>query len=99
MECPNCTKEYEFSEVPFEHRNMKFLITEFLCPFCEVWITPSNAYKKTLAICFSLAMISITFFFLTVYYEPEFKMLSIGSGVAAFIALLLSFKTLDYEIK
>ncbi len=98
MECPNCKEKYEFYEVPIEYRNMKFLITEFLCPFCEVWITPSNTYKKTLAIVFSLATISIIFVALSVYYDPEFKIFAIGSGVASFITFVLSYKILNYEI-
>jgi len=99
MECPNCKEKYKFYEVPFEYRNMKFLITEFLCPFCEVWITPSNAYKKTLAIVFSLAAVSIIFVVLSVYYNSEFKIFSIGSGLASFITFVISYKILSYEIR
>ena len=99
MECPNCKKQYGFYEVPFEYRKMKFLITEFLCPFCEVCITPSNAYKKIIAVFSSLAAISIFLVFLSIYYDPDLKVFAIGTGVISFIVLILSYQILNYEIK
>jgi len=99
MECPNCKEKYEFYEVPFEYRNMKFLVTEFLCPFCEVWITPSKSYKNLLTMVFILATISIIFIVLGVYYDPLYKLFAFASGLITFITFILSYKILSYVIK
>jgi len=99
MECPNCKEKYQFYEVPFEYRNMKFLVTEFLCPFCEVWITPSKLYIKIMSVVFALAITSIIFVFLSILNNADYKIYAIGSGLMSFISFIFSYQVLKYEVK
>jgi len=99
MECPNCKHKYRFQDVPFEYRNMGFLITEFICPFCDVWITPGKAYKASLIAFVSLTVAALLLIFLEGYFYPIFKWLGIGLSFMSFFFLILAKLVLKYEIK
>ena len=66
MECPNCKENYKFYEVPLQNRNMKFLVTEFLCPYCGIWLKPDRQFS-ILSICYmSFFLLSIILFIIGV---------------------------------
>lgn len=99
MQCPNCKEKYRFQDVPFQYRYMKFLVTEFICPFCEVWITPGKAFKGMLKTFILLTLASIIFIILGKYYNPTFMWVGIGLCFFSFLFLILSKIVLKYEVK
>ena len=99
MQCPNCKEKYRFQDVPFEYRDMKFLITDFICPFCDVWITPGKAYKASLIAFVSLTVASLLFILLEGYFYPIFKWLGISIGLVSFFFLIVAKLVLKYEIR
>lgn len=98
MECPNCKEHYVFKDVPLENRDLKFLITEFTCPFCEVLITPNKPYKITLSILLVLMAISTLLIF-SEGIHPNALWLGMSLGLVSFFLLLLLRLILKYEIK
>ncbi len=99
MECPNCKEKYKFSEVPFEHRKMNALVTEFVCPYCGIWITPGKPYKFLLLACIVLTIASVTLIILGVYTDPDFQIFGFGLAFISFLLFILSNFILTYEIK
>ena len=99
MECPNCKEKYKFQDVPFEYRNMKFLVTEFICPFCDVWITPGKTYKNILTASIVLTIASVILIILGEYFNATFKWLGISLVFISFLLLISSKFVLNYEIK
>ena len=78
---------------------MGVLITEFICPFCDVWITPGKAYKASLIAFVSLTVAALLLIFLESYFPPVFKWLGIGLIFISFFFLILAKLVLKYEIK
>ena len=99
MECPSCKEKYSFRDVPFESRNVKFLVTEFICPFCDVWITPTKAYGNILSGFVALTTISVILILLGKDFSSIFMWFGITLSFISFILLISSKFTLKYEIK
>ncbi len=98
MECPNCKEHYAFKDVPFDNRNIKFLITEFTCPFCEILITPNKPYKIILSLVLVLTVASVLLIF-GQDIHPAALWLGISLGLVSFFLLILLQLILKYEIK
>lgn len=98
MQCPNCNKKYAFFEVPFENRNMKFLITEFICPYCGALISPDKKFELLIACSMFLFTLSLILIII------GFKTNSAGltPGIITFILSIMLFivskLTLRYKV-
>jgi len=62
VECPSCNKNYSFAEVPLEYRNMKALVTEFICPYCEAYLRPDKRFTILISVCYLLCFLSLGLF-------------------------------------
>ena len=99
MECPNCKEKYKFQDVPLEYKNMKFLVTEFICPFCDVWITPGKTYKFLLAVFIVITITSVICVISGEFFSSPLKWLGISLSFMSFLLLISAKLLLKYEIK
>ncbi len=98
MQCPNCNKSYAFSEVPFEYRYIKFLITEFICPYCEALITPDKKFELLIASSIFLFLLSLVL--ITIGFKVNSVVLMIGiiALILSIILFVFSKLTLRYKV-
>ena len=78
---------------------MKFLVTEFICPFCDVWITPGRAYKSMLAAGVISITVAVPLIIFGEYFYSNFKWFGISLSFISLLCIILSKLVLKYEIK
>lgn len=71
MECPSCKQRYKFIEVPIHYRKMKALVTEFICPYCYVWLRPDRRFAVLMAGFVVLFIASCALFVIGMEYNEK----------------------------
>ena len=98
MECPNCKENYKFKQVPLEYRNMKFLVTEFICPFCETWLTPDKKYATSVAVAIVFSLLAMVLIVIGVDKEVYIMSLGFIFAILSVITMLIGRHNLKLEV-
>ncbi len=99
MECPNCRENYSFTEVPIQDRNMKFLVTEFICPYCEIWLKPDKNYSLLVAGFIVLMFLSSVLFIIAVEVNGKALLPAVALLLLSIALIIIGKFTLKLEIK
>lgn len=99
MICPKCKTEYEYKDVPFHYRRIRFLTTEFKCPFCETWLRPNKAYNNVMAAIVYLGFLGIVLAIVGSIYNDHVKWAGLSLCVSSIPIMFVSKLFLKYEVK
>ena len=99
MECPNCKESYKFSVVPVENRNMKLFVTEFICPYCDIWLRPDKEFSITQGVSSLFMFIAMVMFFAGYVFDASQIVLRPGIVLFLFSLIMYIFSHLTMKVE
>jgi len=99
MECPNCKEKYKFSDVPAADRNMKLFATEFICPYCDIWLTPDKEFSIIQGCCSLFMFLAVALFFAGYVFDASAIVLRPGIVLFSFSIVLFIFGHLTMKVE
>lgn len=77
---------------------MRFLVTEFICPYCETWLTPDKKYATSVAAAIVFSLLAMALIVIGIDKEAYIMYLGFVFAFLSVVAMMIGKYNLKLEV-